>query len=287
MSPLCRRWLAAAAGAISLLGACVPAPTPLPTEAELSAQAPDSRLPIYQLLYDAPLQPATQTEQQRVRMLLWLQRLALSDGQLEQLHQLHRATAERRDSIAAAEQEAARRWAEQAAPTYAALEALLLDGVPADDPRMTQLAEQLAAVRAEAAPEDELLRIRMQGIRATLEAEGDFLRTLSPAQEIALLDGLFVLRSHLDPVGTPGDFRALVGTTYDPGQYAVLTRGTGASAADQLNIAGLWSDDADQNSPVFHQARREVLLYLALIDPALGEALQRLRAQAPPTPAAP
>ena len=70
----------------------------------------------------------------------------------------------------------------------------------------------------------------------------------------------------------PGSFRTLVGSTYDPGQYAVLTRGTGEAATQPLNIGALWSDDPELEENTLHEAQREVLL-LALMEPGLDEAI--------------
>ena len=110
-----------------------------------------------------------------------------------------------------------------------------------------------------------------------MEAMGDFQRSLTQTQENMIADALFFLRSRLDPVGNPGDFQALVGSTYEPGQYAVLTRGTGEEAHKPLNIGGLWSDEPGLTGRALHNARREVLLYLALLEPGLGEAIEAAR----------
>ena len=45
-----------------------------------------------------------------------------------------------------------------------------------------------------------------------------------------------IFRHKLDPVGNPQDFSALVGNTYEIGQYAVLTRGTGQLAQQSLHF---------------------------------------------------
>ena len=77
----------------------------------------------------------------------------------------------------------------------------------------------------------------------------------------------------LDPVGNPQDF-SLVGNTYEPGQYAVLTRGTGQLAQQSLHFGGLWTDDNETAGQKLHEARREVILYFILLEPATSEALR-------------
>ena len=82
----------------------------------------------------------------------------------------------------------------------------------------------------------------------------------------------YFLRHKLDPVGNPQDFSALVGNTYEPGQYAVLTRGTGQLAQQSLHFGGLWTDDKETAGQKLHEVRREVILYFILLEPATSEA---------------
>ena len=95
--------------------------------------------------------------------------------------------------------------------------------------------------------------------------------------ESLLGDAVFFLRNRLDPIGNPGDFRALVGTIYDPGQYSVLTRGSSDWARAPLNIGALWSDEPPIEGGALHEARREVLLYLILLEEGLNEAIEAAR----------
>ena len=137
---------------------------------------------------------------------------------------------------------------------------------------------------------DALLALRLQGVKAVLEAERPWLATLSPKQEALLTDSLFALRHKLDPYANPGDFKALVGTVFSAGEYGTLTRGSFTQTDDQLDLSRLWSDytKAEVNGPVFNNARRELILYMLLMEPTLPEAIQAaLGAAAPATPAPP
>ena len=78
----------------------------------------------------------------------------------------------------------------------------------------------------------------------------------------------------LDPVGNPKDFSMLIGNTFEPGQYAILLKGTSELAQQSGNIGGLWSDEPELTGRVLHEAQREVVLYLALLEPALEEAIR-------------
>ena len=272
---------------ISLFG-CTPEPRPLPTEKTIGALDRAQQPPLYQLLYDIPALPAFEPKVQRVRILIWLLHLDLSEGQLIRLRELHALAENRRSRIVEAEKSASMRWTREERAVYGDIWDHLANGREVDDPAMAQFTHDLKEMRSGGERERELLKLRLQGIRAVLEAQQEFLQTLSPTQEALLADAVFFLRNRLDPVGNPGDFRALVGTIYDPGQYSVLTRGSSDWARAPLNIGGLWSDEPTVEGGALHEARREVLLYLILLEPALVEAIDtaiKLNAEqaSPPT----
>ena len=90
-----------------------------------------------------------------------------------------------------------------------------------------------------------------------------------------MVDAIFLLRHRLDPYANPGDFRQLVGSIYVAGEWGTLTRGSFDPETDHLNIGGLWSEVSmsEYEGPVFNDARREILLYMVLLEPALSEAI--------------
>ncbi|MFT4974519.1 MAG: hypothetical protein ACI8S6_000402 [Myxococcota bacterium] len=259
-----------------LSAACATPVATLPTEEAAAAAELPEPPPLYQLLYDAPVLPETQASLQRVRILLWLVQLDLSTAQLDQLELLRLATAERRASLAAAEQAAAERWETEERAVYDTIFEAVRAGTPLDGAELAPQVDALAALR-DAGRDAERLRLRVEAMTATIESMDEFQRSLTQTQENMIADALFFLRSRLDPIGNPGDFQALVGSTYEPGQYAVLTRGTGAEALKPLNIGGLWSDEPGLTGRTLHNAQREVLLYLALLEPGLEDAIAAAR----------
>ena len=263
-----------ALGPLALLWSCTPELRPLPTEKAIEQIDRNQQPPLYQLLYDSPALPAYSPQQQRVRILIWLRHMDLSEGQLTRLDELRLLADDRRARIQAAENEESIRWEQQETQVYDQLWILLSEGASVDDARMGNITHELRELRAGGEREREMLKLRLQGVRAVFDAQREFLQTLSPEQEALLADAVFFLRNRLDPVGNPGDFRALVGTIYDPGQYAVLTRGASDWARAPLNIGALWSDEPPVEGAALHEARREVLLYLALLEPSLKEAVQ-------------
>lgn len=263
--------------ALACWAGCVPEPKSLPTEMAIAELPRNEQPPLYQLLYDTPALPGSQTRQQRVRILIWLRHMELDAAQLSRLEELRSLTDSRRARIADAEAEAAHRWEPQENALYDRIWQALESGKEVDDTTLGDITEAFRELRAGGERERELLKLRLQGIRALLEAQGTFLNTLNPRQEALLADAVFFLRNRLDPVGNPGDFRALVGTIYDPGQYAVLTRGNSDWARAPLNIGALWADEPPLEGGALHEARREVLLYLVLLESGLGDAIRVAR----------
>jgi hypothetical protein len=120
----------------------------------------------------------------------------------------------------------------------------------------------------------DIQKLRIDSIRAIFEAQNSFLQTLTPEQELTIMESLFFLRHHIDPIGNPDDFYTMIGRTYEPGQYAVLTRGGSNIGQEPLNIGGLWTDKDELGGKAFHEAKRELLLYLILLEPGFEDALQ-------------
>ena len=272
------------------LGCDGPEATPLPTAEAVSEVDRTTQPPLYQLLYDTPALPSARIEQQRVRILIWLRHMRLTDDQLARLDTLRITAGERARRLAEAETQVLEETRASEDAIYARIWASLESGATVDAPEMGDATERLKELRAGGQRERDLLALRMEGLRSVLDAESAFLMTLTPRQEALFADSLFFLRHRLDPVGSPSDFRVLVGSVYDPGQFDVLTRGTSDAARQRLNIGGLWSDDPQIEGHALHDARREVLLFLALQEPGLEEAIaaaRKLAKAAPPAAAQP
>ncbi len=258
--------------------ACDPEPLPLPTVAEIQALDRALEPPLYQLLYDAPLLPVDDPAGGRLRMLIWLRQMALSGDQLDRLDALRSLAADRVRAIEQREREVEAGYAAEQAAAHEALWAGLTKGIPVEAPELQVHVEALRELRRGGKRERELISLRLDGIRSILDAERDLLQSLTPRQEQLMADSVFFLRRRLDPIGTPGDFRTLVGTTYEPGQYAVLTRGLSEGLSGPLDIGGLWADEPSLEGHALHEARREVLLMMALLEPGLDEAIAAARA---------
>jgi len=256
-----------------LLFACGAPVEPLPTQQAIQlAELTAPELPaLYIQLYDAPLPASANPGLQRVRILAWLRAMELSNSQLTSLGELAAATASRQTKLAAAEEQLINSWNARTSTTIEGIWGALQQG---DDPILLDtLARQLAAAGGGDRPAAELATLRLETLRSVMDAQTTFLRALSPEQELQLPFATFFLRDRLDPVGNPGAFSQVVGSTYNPGEYDVLTRGSRTSALGHLNIAGLWSDNPALEPDALHDAQREVILVMALLDPELPAAI--------------
>lgn len=251
---------------------CSNEPQKLPTEKQLEQAQSDPPPAAYQLLYDSPGLPKPTEELQRLKILIWLNRMQLTANQLNRLESLRAEVVERHKNIEKMEKEEAQKIIELEKPIYNGLWDLLKSGQTIED--TNELILQLQEIRKTSTRAKDLLSFRVEAIRSILDTQQELMRTLTPNQEMIIPDALFFLRHHLDPIANPTDFSILVGTTYDPGQYAVLTRGTGQIARQTMNIGGLWSDDTELTGKELHEARREVLIYLILLEPGLEEAIR-------------
>lgn len=261
---------AAMALLLGVLPACSAEPLALPTVAAVTAQH-DRSLdpPLYRALYDYSFLPETQASEQRVRILIWLHYMEFNRLQLGLLTELAEQVARERTAVTARQDAIIQQYAPQLNATYDAIWEGLLASTPAA--QLDAMAPDLAPVHKR---EQELLALRGQSVRTLFDAQGPFLRTLTPVQEIRFTDATFLLRQRLDPYANPGDFTTLVGPVYVAGQFGALSKPTFDPNEDHLNIGGLWSPEPEKlTGPQYPSARREVLLYMVLLEPSLPEAV--------------
>lgn len=261
---------AAQALLLGVLTGCGAEPLALPTEAAVTAQH-DRSLdpPLYRALYDYAFLPETQAAEQRVRILIWLHYMEFNRLQLGLLTELAEQVARERAAVTARQDAIIQQFEPQLNATYDAIWAGLIAGAP--PAQLDAFAPDLALVHTR---EQELLALRGQSVRTLFEAQGPLLRTLTPTQEIRFTDATFLLRQRLDPYANPGDFTTLVGPVYVAGQFGALSKPTFDPNEDHLNIGGLWSPEPEKlTGPQYPSARREVLLYMVLLEPSLPEAV--------------
>ena len=264
--------------------ACVADPDPLPTEV-LVASA-DARIDrasepaLYQMLYDYAFLPEVQYAEQRVRLLIWLKRMELTPYQLNTMLELAEWVSEERSRINERQEVIIGEYEPRLLPIYNDLWQRLSSGAELDDAEMEGAAAALLSERVQHARQDELLALRAEGVNNILNRVRTWLQELAPAQEIPLTDSLFLLRHRLDPYANPGDFSSIIGTVFVAGDWGTLTRGIGGFTTnrDHLNIGGLWTEAALESlqGPVFNDARREIVIYMVVLEPSLPEAIHAM-----------
>jgi len=269
-----------------LLGAaCIAEPEPLPTEVTISGankQIDRATEPaLYQMLYDYAFLPEVQYAEQRVRILLWLKRVGLGDYQLASLRELGEWVRAEHARIETRHREIVTAYEPQLIPVYDTLWEGLTAGKELDDPNLEESARALLVEKLQSSREDELFRLRTQGISGILDRCRTWLEGLRQEQEVPFGDSLFFLRHRLDPYANPGDFQSLIGTIFVAGDWGTLSRGSESFQPDRdhLNLGGLWSETAREEleGPVFNDIRRESVLYMILLEPALSEAVDGAR----------
>lgn len=253
---------------LALLLGCAPAPMPLPSE-EAAALDRSAEPPLYRRLYDYAFLPKVQLREQRVRLLIWLRHMEFTRYQLGLLSELAARTAREREEVEKVAAGLVREHEPAVGAVYDQLWDAMLAGASEDE--LAKIGDGLEAARLR---EADLLELRARSVRALIEAQQPLLRTLTPKQEALFADATFLLRHRLDPYANPGDFRALIGTIYYAGDFGMLTKPTFDPNEDHLNIGGLWSEAPEELAgPHFPDARREVVLYMVLLEPALPEAI--------------
>lgn len=261
-----------------LLFACACALPPEPPPSAVAAAADLVRAetpPLYRKLYDYAFLPEVQAVEQRVRLRIWLRYMNFDRYQLGQLEELAGFARREFDAVHARHAEIVGSYEPLVGAVWAELDAAQSAGATEDE--LAKIAEKLDSVDRR---ETELLELRSSSVRAILDQEQTFLSTLTPKQDTYFADAIFVLRHRLDPWSNPGDFHELVGTVYVAGEFGTLTRPTYDPEEDHLNIGGLWSPEPEKLAgPYFQDARRDVLLYMLLLEPTLPEAVAAVKAE--------
>lgn len=254
---------------------CDRAPTPLPTEVAVAAvRATDPTLAA--LLYAAPSLPADSPLASQARLVAWLRYVGFDGGQLQRLDDLRQAAVAQRQRAAEAEAAIRAPWAAKEADVYGRLLPLLVADNGVEGPQVVSIQAELAALSANGARERALLTVRLESTRRVLEAGQALLGTLDADQEARFDSALFVLRRRLDPVGTPGDYDALVGAPFSPGENGLLLRGSAQGLGDPMDLGGLFTDTpsgSEARARALPELRREAILFLVLHEPELGAAL--------------
>ncbi len=171
--------------------------------------------------------------------------------------------------------------AESLAPVYQDLVTLYAHGADATEADLTALAPRLETARSSAYGATDPRGAHYGAVMHVLDTVAKWVRTLPKEQQDRLGQCRFFLQRRLGPFTNPGDYEKWLGTAWNGSDFASLRANGRPVDEGQMDIGGLWTDDAsaDQSLPGLRVA---VLLLFALEQEGFAEAVQvRLGVRAP------
>lgn len=170
---------------------------------------------------------------------------------------------------------------ESLAPVYQDLVVLYAGGKTATEADLAGLAPRLEAARLAAYGATDPRGAHYGAVMRVLDTVAKWVRTLPQEQQDRLGQCRFFLQRRLGPFTNPGDYEKWLGTAWNGSDFASLRANGRPVDEGQMDIGGLWADDAsaDQSLPGLRVA---VLLLFALEEEGFAEAVQvRLGTRAP------
>ena len=253
-----------------------PAPTPPPAES-----APGEKL--YQLLYAGELGAEAHPAGQRVRMLAWLQGMALSPEQLEGLLALVGELRGAAEAEAAARVEVGAREGALLRPIYTELSARIAAGTPLTEAEAADFAVRLERARAEVAAGGsgdavDPRRAQVARVQSLLDRVRPWIQTLSRSQRDHLADSRFFLARRLGPLVNPGAYAGFTGIDWDGGNVAVADGTVRPDDERHMDLGGLWTTEQLRAPPegYIDDLQLRAIVTLALQEPGLPEAVEVL-----------
>ena len=173
---------------------CSTNPEPFPTEAQVEEKQvsiDESELPpAYQTLYSAQGLPKPNPLGQQVRALIWLQRMNLTQSQLSQLETVWRLAQDKHQQLITVERNAAAQITDEENPLFQSIWEQLKAGNGIGSEGIDDAIEQLQALR-ERTPRTDIITRRIEAIQSIMSSQQSFLSTLTPEQELVIVDALF------------------------------------------------------------------------------------------------
>ena len=210
---------------------------------------------------------------QRARMLAWMDSVQFAKAQLDSLLVLTEVVraAQRQDE----RDLAGLGPAEGAAfgPVYQDLVNQYANGGTATEAQLATYVPKLDAARATSYGATDPRRSHYASVSRTLAQVSKWVETLPLEQQKRLGECRFFLQRRLGPFTNPGDYEKWLGTAWNGSDFASLRAGGRPVDEGQMDIGGLWADDAsaDQSLPGLRVA---VLLLFAMEEDGFVEAVQ-------------
>ncbi len=228
---------------------------------------------VYQILYAGEFGVQARAAGQRARMLAWMDAVGFSKEQLDGLLYLTSTVraAEARDAAALATLGVAEGRSLQ--PIYQDLVDQYANGGTATEAQLTPYASRLEAADKDAYGGTDPRGAHYAAVTRALELVNKWVANVPEAQKAKLGECRFFLQRKLGPFTNPGDYEKWLGTAWNGADFASLRAGGRPVDEGQMDIGGLWTDDAsaDQSLPGLRVA---VLVLFAIEEDGFPSAVQ-------------
>lgn len=265
---------------LSAVGAAPAAADQAPAASPPPAPGPNGEK-LYQILYAGEFGATSQAVGQRARMLAWMDSVGFTADQLGGLAQLARAVRgqEARENASLATLDQSENVT--ITPVYQDLVNVYANGGTATDAQLAPFAARLEAARTEAYGATDPHTAHYAAVNRALATVSKWVSALPQAQKDRLGEARFFLQRKLGPFTNPGDYEKWLGTAWNGADFASLRAQGRPVDEGQMDIGGLWTDDAsaDQALPGLRVA---VVLLFAIEQDGFLEAIEvRLGTRAP------
>lgn len=242
-----------------------------------AAQAPP--LPLAEVLYAGELGPQAEALGDRVRILVWLRSLELSPEELESLRQASLRVRAAGAAAAAQREQVGQRELERLVPAYETLARALAAG-PVDEAEAAALAAEIRAARDGL---EDPRAVRAAGVADALGEAARWSETLDERQRRGMANALFFLRDRVGLDSAPGLYEDLLGTPWQPGDFASLRRSRSGEQG-QLDVGGLFTLDGGRQDVTenLDGLKLTALTVIALGHPGLAPAVEVLQGRRDP-----
>ena len=240
-----------------------------PLSAEPVGDAGPPRL--HQLLHDSQFTEPLSELGQQVRLWIWLDWMNFDRAQLGRIEALSTRHLQRMETARVEVSRLQSQYEANLVPQYQALYTALRAEALSPE-ALDALAEELSVTALSAKREEAIHRVRVDALKASMAEQKDLLHTFSPEQEQRLVSSLFFLRHQVDPLTNPGTYLAVIGPTWNAGDFTSLIRNQ--APPEHLDIGGLWGIEAGRDQgPNYGNVKRGVILFWILSEPVLAHTI--------------
>ena len=210
---------------------------------------------------------------QRARMLAWMNSVQFAKEQLDSLLVLTEAVRAAKSKDAQLLAGLGSAEAASFGPVYQDLVNQYANGGTATEAQLATYVPKLDAARATSYGATDPRKAHYASVSRTLARVSKWVETLPLDQQKRLGECRFFLQRRLGPFTNPGDYEKWLGTAWNGSDFASLRAGGRPVDEGQMDIGGLWADDAGADQSLLG-LRVAVLLLFAMQEDGFVEAVQ-------------